>query len=207
MITLNENQIINKLKDADKLPLDAEEASFKEFLIGEPIPAAVLIPLLIEEGEWRLLLTRRKYDLAEHSGQVAFPGGRADPADDTPVRTALREACEEIGLLPDDVRILGRLRKFHTVTNYLVTPVVGIIPWPYPLQISNEEVSRVFTIPLNWLADPKNMQVEKRELPPPYPPVSVIYYHPYDGEVLWGASARITQSFLNILTTNSVVAT
>jgi hypothetical protein len=77
-----------------------------------------------------------------------------------------------------------------------------VIPWPYPLRLSTVEVSRAFTIPLNWLADPQNQDVKKRILPPPYPPVPVIYFHSYDGEVLWGASARVTMNFLDILISN-----
>ena len=90
--------------------------------------------------------------MPEHSGQVAFPGGRADPEDTDPEQTALREAYEEIGLRPSDVHLLGRLQDYLTITNYQVTPVVGVIPWPYDLHPAEEEVSRVFAIPLDWLA-------------------------------------------------------
>ena len=90
----------------------------------------MLIPFLRIEQAWHLLFTRRNSALPEHSGQVAFPGGRADPDDPDLETTALREAYEEIGLLPADVRILGRLYDFLTITNYLVTPIVGVIPWP-----------------------------------------------------------------------------
>jgi 8-oxo-dGTP pyrophosphatase MutT (NUDIX family) len=130
---------------------------------------------------------------------VAFPGGRADPEDPTPQHTALREAFEEIGLDPADVRVLGRTGSYLTVTNYQVTPIVGAIPWPYLLRPAPDEVSRVFTIPLTWLADPANHEERLRELPHPYGSATVIYFHPYDGEVLWGASARITLNLLQIL--------
>lgn len=200
MFHISEQEIIDRLQKApDETPED-DEPDFSVLLQGEPIPAAVLIPLLMIDGEWHLLLTRRNSALPEHSGQVAFPGGRADPGDANPEVTALREACEEIGLQPKDVRILGRLRKFLTISNYLVTPVVGVIPWPYPIQPANEEVSRVFTVPLQWLADPTHHHLQQRELPEPFQPVPVIYFQPYDGEVLWGVSARFTLSLLNILT-------
>ncbi|HEX7972912.1 MAG TPA: CoA pyrophosphatase [Anaerolineales bacterium] len=116
-----------------------------------------------------------------------------------PETTALREAREEIGLEPGSVRLLGRLPTYLTVTNYSVTPVVGAIPWPFPMRISPEEVARVFTIPLDWLANPANHEARLRELPAPYEPVPVIYFQPYDGEVLWGASARFTLALLKAI--------
>jgi 8-oxo-dGTP pyrophosphatase MutT (NUDIX family) len=167
---------------------------------GPPRPAAVLMPLLHQPPGWHLLYTRRNTSLPEHSGQVAFPGGSSDPEDLTPEGTALREAYEEIGMRPEHVRILGKLHPFLTVTNYQVTPVVGVIPWPYPLVPASEEVSRAFTIPLAWLADPANQEIHQRELPQPHPPVPVIYFREYDGEVLWGASARFTLSLIEALT-------
>jgi 8-oxo-dGTP pyrophosphatase MutT (NUDIX family) len=170
-----------------------------ELIQGEPRPAAVLIPLLRKENAWHVLFTRRTDTLPEHSGQVAFPGGRSEPGDLNAEGTALREASEEIGLKPTDVKILGRLNEFITITNYRVTPVVGLIPWPFSLQLEKREVSRVFTIPLDWLADPANREEQLRPLPPPYAPVMVIYFHPYDNEILWGASARFTVTLLKIL--------
>jgi 8-oxo-dGTP pyrophosphatase MutT (NUDIX family) len=97
------------------------------FLSEPPRPAAVLIPLFAagaDEGEnnsWQVLLTHRTNSVAEHQDQVAFPGGRADPTDISPEMTALREAREEIGLDPLQVRILGRMASMQTITNYLVT--------------------------------------------------------------------------------------
>lgn len=176
-----------------------EFPALPQFLSGPPKPAAVLIPLLLGQDCWSILLTRRNSDLPEHSGQVAFPGGRADLEDASPEQTALREAHEEIGLNPQDVRILGRLQDYLTITNYNVSPVVGVIPWPYPLHPAEEEVSRIFTIPLAWLAQAGNYEERPRLLPPPYPPAQVIYFHPYDGEVLWGASARMALNLIKAL--------
>ena len=170
-----------------------------ELFTDFPQYAAVLVPMLKITGEWHILFTRRTSSLPEHSGQVAFPGGRVDPEDDTPEETALREAQEEINLAPQDVRVLGRLRELRTITNYCVQPIVGRIPWPYEYKLAKEEVSRVFTIPLEWLADPDNHEVQYRELPEPYSPVPVIYFDQYDGELLWGVSAEITLNFLESL--------
>ncbi len=165
-----------------------------------PRPAAVLIPLLRKAGAWHLLFIRRtRAPHDRHGGQVAFPGGRCDPGDPDAKAAALREAEEEIGLHPQDVRLLGLLRPMLTITNYRVTPVVGAMPWPYPLRPQPEEVSRIFTIPLTWLADPANRRVELRQPNPLTRPVPVIYFHPYDDEILWGASARMTLLLLEAL--------
>lgn len=165
-----------------------------------PRPAAVLVPLLQQPDGWHLLFIRRTQNPHDrHGGQVAFPGGRCDPDDPDAEAAALREAEEEIGLRPEDVTLLGRLRPMITITNYRVTPVVGVMPWPYPLQAQPEEVSRIFTIPLAWLADSTNRRVEWRHLDPPLNPIPVIYFRPYDGETLWGASALITLLLLETL--------
>jgi len=182
-----------------------------DFLTNEPRPAAVLIPLFMapSPGEasdsWQVLLTRRTDTVAEHQGQVAFPGGRSDPADTTPEMTALREAREEIGLNPLQVRILGRMNSLQTITNYLVTPVVGVIPWPFPVRLEETEVSRVFSIPLDWLADPDNREIRYRLISGlitrliPGNRFPVIYFKTYQDELLWGVSAEITVRLVEIL--------
>ncbi len=107
----------------------------------------------------------------------------------------MREAEEEIGLNPQDVEILGRINEVVTVTHYEITPVVGVFPFPYSFLVSTIEVGRVFTMPLNWLANPRNywqFQHPRADHP-------TIAYHPYDGELLWGATARITLNFLKTI--------
>jgi 8-oxo-dGTP pyrophosphatase MutT (NUDIX family) len=163
-----------------------------------PRPAAVLVPLLVHEDGWRLLFTRRAETLKRHRGQVSFPGGVADADDDSPEATALREAYEEIGLFASDVHVIGRLAERVTVTNFQITPVVGNIPWPYPFQQSALEVSRIFTVPLGWLADPQNRKEQPVDLPGGLTE-SVIYFREYDGEKLWGATARIVVELLQTL--------
>lgn len=170
-----------------------------DLLKGSPRSAAVLIPLFQADNSWHMLFTRRHHGLAEHSGQVAFPGGQSERGDVTPEETALREAQEEIGISPSDVVVLGRMRDFLTVTNYLVTPVVGQIPWPYEFRLEEGEVSRVFSIPLAWLADRTNYELQLREISSLYQPMRVVFFKPYDGEILWGASASITLVLMEIL--------
>ena len=111
----------------------------------------------------------------------------------------MREAGEEIGLNPQAVRLLGRMNDVITITRYRVTPVVGVIPWPYQEKLERAEVERLFTIPLAWLADRRNWSEGPVSLEGVEPAFQVIRYHPYDGEVLWGITARITHNFLDVL--------
>jgi 8-oxo-dGTP pyrophosphatase MutT (NUDIX family) len=159
--------------------------------------AAVLIPMLEIECEWYVLLTQRSHALVEHKGQVAYPGGARESQDIDLCHTALREMWEEIGVKPEDVHVFGHLGDMPVVTGYLVRPYVGQIPWPYTLEISNDEVHSVFKIPLHWLANPHNRTLQfrsyaGREFP-------VIFFDPYDGYQLWGASAEMTLALLSAL--------
>lgn len=149
---------------------------------------------------WHLLFIRRtEYEGDHHSGQVAFPGGQSERGDQGPVATALREAQEEVGLDPRQVRLLGEMTPMHTVSDFLVTPVVGEIPWPLDLAPDPVEVARVFSIPLAWLGNPENRRV--RVWPSPDHPQArdVVFYNEFDQELLWGVSARITVDFLACL--------
>jgi 8-oxo-dGTP pyrophosphatase MutT (NUDIX family) len=166
----------------------------------KPYRAAVLIPMFRHLNAWHLLFIRRaEHEGDRHSGQVAFPGGRWTPQDADVTDTALREAQEEIGLDPKRVVLLGKLRPLHTLSNFLVTPVVGKIPWPLKLTTDPVEVARVFSIPLGWLGDPANRQV--RTWPSPDHPEArgVVFFEEFDRELLWGVSARITVDFLAVL--------
>jgi 8-oxo-dGTP pyrophosphatase MutT (NUDIX family) len=179
---------------------DSTSKSFPQNILSHIMrPAAVLIPLLRQTDGWHLLFIRRSEVVQDaHSGQVAFPGGRVEKSE-TLEEAALREAYEEVSIYPNDVNVLGKLTPLRTITNYIITPVVGIIPWPYAVQPEPKEVSRIFTIPLYWLANPKNHTERFWKRAPLLNRVKVIYFNPYDGETLWGASARITVNFLDIL--------
>ena len=159
--------------------------------------AAVLVPLLRHDDEWHILYTRRTDRVESHKGQVSFPGGACDEGETAPEQTALRETEEEIGIHPSDVRILGRLNPMETISSYRVTPVVAVIRWPVVFRPADAEVARVFTMPLLWLAERSN----RWEFHMPGQKRGVIVYHPYDGETLWGATARMTVEFLEILFT------
>lgn len=164
----------------------------------EARPAAVLVPLYWHAGEWHVLFTLRTHSVETHKGQVSFPGGRVDPEDRSRVETALREAEEEIGLRRADVAVLGQLDELLTVTQYHITPIVGVFPWPYEFVLSPHELSAVFGAPLAWLADPANLEVQEREPLVPGPKVPVYYLH-YDGYTIWGATARMLLNLIELL--------
>jgi 8-oxo-dGTP pyrophosphatase MutT (NUDIX family) len=197
---LTEDFIKDRLQQAHQPGRIASTDGFAEMYEDVELRcAAVLIPLVNWKDEWHLVFTRRTDRVEHHKGQVSFPGGGCDLADGTAESTALREAEEEIGLKPSDVAVLGRLDDVLTITRYRVTPVVGVMPWPYELRLEPAEVERVFTIPLLWLAGRNNWQ-EQFALPDGTPrPFPVIRYDLYDGEFLWGVSARITHNFLEVL--------
>ena len=157
--------------------------------------AAVLVPLVYFQDEWHILYTRRTDRVESHKGQVSFPGGACDDGETTPEQTALREADEEVGIRPEDVRVLGRLNSMVTISHFRVTPVVGVIQFPYAFKTSGAEVARVFTIPLLWLGNRNNYW----EFSMPNASRTLIAYHPFDGELLWGATARMTVQFLQTL--------
>ncbi len=187
---LSAEQVVSRLKLNPPL----------EFLTDQSVVrrAGVLVPLLKEGNQWSLLFTRRTDTVNDHKGQVSFPGGMAEPGDMKISNTAVREAWEEIGLKPADVQILGYLTDFHTVTDFLITPVVGLIQWPFEMLLSANEVARVFTIPLRWLMDPQNW--EERSLTIGDRCVdNVVFYREYDREVLWGVTAKITLNLLEAL--------
>jgi len=193
---LTEDYIVEKLRiSRDKNGADEIYNENDDLLGKEPKCAAVLIPLTRFGDEWHLLYTRRGDKVETHKGQVSFPGGACDPGEETPEQTALREAEEEIGIHPQDVHVLGRLTSMITITSFRVTPVVGVVPWPYAFRVEYAEVARVFTMPLAWLVDKSN----RWEISLPGRKFGLIVYHPYDGELLWGATALMTDTFLKVL--------
>ncbi|MBK7319025.1 MAG: CoA pyrophosphatase [Anaerolineales bacterium] len=197
-MNLSEQYITEKLQSAMQTATDSD--GYAEIAINPETRlkcAAVLLPLTQVNGEWHLLFTRRTERVQSHKGQVSFPGGACDEGETTPEQTALREAEEEVGLRPADVKVLGRLSQLITVTSFRVSPIVGVIPWPYTFKVAGIEVARVFTIPLLWLSDRNNYW----EFPFGGSDRSLIAYHPYDGELLWGATARMTVTFLKTIET------
>lgn len=195
MTSLDEDTIARRLGESYHPGLQTTDGYARLFEKQTLICAAVLVPLVCVADNWHLLFTRRTERVDNHKGQVSFPGGACDPGETTPEETALREADEEIGIQPADVRVLGRMNTLVTITKYQITPVVGIVPWPYVFRVSGFEVARVFTMPLDWLTQRTN----RWEFFRPGTRLPVVAYHPYDGELLWGATARMVVDFVNLL--------
>lgn len=160
------------------------------------VHAAVLAPLIVYEGGFHMLLTRRSDALRKHSGQVAFPGGRSDPGE-TPVQTALREAHEEIGLDPSLVSIAGLSTPYRTGTGFLITPVVGFINPGFEPKANPDEVADVFEAPFAFLMDPQNHQ--KRHYDSPDGIRRHFYAMPYEGWNIWGATAGMLRTLYDRL--------
>ena len=171
-----------------------------EMLSDDAREAAVLVPLLRIEDAWHILYIRRtSFEGDRHSGQVAFAGGKRDDDDENLLSTALREAEEEVGIAAADLDVLGHINHHHTISEFQVRPYVAVMDWPYRLQLDEIEVARAFTMPLNWLAQESNYRTEQRQHPDSQRPWPVVYYDLYDGEMLWGATARMTLSLIEVL--------
>jgi 8-oxo-dGTP pyrophosphatase MutT (NUDIX family) len=158
-------------------------------------PASVLLPL-ITHPEPTVLLTKRTEQLHDHAGQVSFPGGSRDPQDKDSVATALRETQEEVGLTSDQVEVAGFLRGYLTITGFAVTPVVGLVKPGFDLTVDPLEVAEAFEVPLAFLADPKNREVQTRELGGEQ---VGFYLYRYQGQTIWGATAAMLVNFLDTL--------
>jgi 8-oxo-dGTP pyrophosphatase MutT (NUDIX family) len=158
--------------------------------------AAVLVPIVAHPDGLTVVFTRRTVHLKAHSGQVSFPGGRAEPTDPSIEFTALREAEEEIGLPPRRVEVLAQLPEYFTRTGFRVTPVVGLIQPPLELLPDSREVDEVFEVPLDFILDPANHQRATRELNGR----SVGYYViEHQGRTIWGATAGMLINLYRML--------
>ena len=158
--------------------------------------AAVLVPVVAHEEGLTVLFTRRTAHLKHHSGQVSFPGGRAEPHDAGPEVTALREAEEELGLARARVEVLARLPEYFTRTGFRVTPVVGVIRPPLELLPDAREVDEVFEVPLDFILDPRNHQRGSREI---NGRTAHFYFIEHGGRTIWGATAGMLINLYRIL--------
>lgn len=154
-------------------------------------PAAVLVGLMHGASGPSVILTRRSAALKHHPGQIAFPGGKIDPGDDGPEGAAIREAFEEIALLPENTEVIGRLPPHETVTGFSVTPVLARIRHPFVWRPEAGEVDEVFAVPLTHLADRANYTIEGRFWRGHLRRYYVVPWGPY---YIWGATARILRA-------------
>lgn len=162
----------------------------------EVIPAAVLIPLFVKDGEVQVLLTVRTDTVEAHKGQISFPGGAHEDVDPDMQATALRETEEEVGIKPKDVQVLGQLDQLITITDFIVTPFVGVIPHPYKYVPNHDEISELIEVPLAFFLNDDNLRTENRDFRGR--PVTV-YFYQYGAHTIWGVTARILRDFLTLL--------
>lgn len=160
---------------------------------GDRMLAAVLAPLFEDDdGNLRVILTKRPDTMPTHAGHIAFPGGRPDDGDSGPVDTALREAHEEVGIEPHQVEVLGFLPPIDTVEfSLMVVPVVGRVSTPLGLVPSEREVAKVYTPLVSDLAD------AERWWHVPWDGWKVWYYE-LEGDTLWGATARMVRVMVGL---------
>ena len=158
--------------------------------------AAVLVPLFNKGEDCHLLFTKRSEQVKYHKGEISFPGGVVDEEDLELEKTALREAFEEIGLEENDVQIIGVLDDIVTITEFIVTPVVGLFPYPYPFKISKVEIAELIEVPLSFLLDEKCFS--EREIIRGGQK-EIVYAYQYEKHIIWGATARILKQFLDFI--------
>jgi 8-oxo-dGTP pyrophosphatase MutT (NUDIX family) len=158
--------------------------------------AAVLVPLFNKEGNCHLLFTKRTDRVKYHKGEISFPGGMVDEGDLSLEKTALREAFEEIGLKGKDVQIIGALDDIVTTTEFIVTPFVGLFPYPYPFKTSPVEIAELIEVPLSFLLTKENFieheitRMGRRD---------IVFAYQYGEHTIWGATARIIKQFLDLI--------
>ncbi|MDE2900965.1 MAG: CoA pyrophosphatase [Chloroflexota bacterium] len=157
--------------------------------------AAVLLPVFERDGRYHVVLTRRSSNIPD-AGVICFPGGGFEASDPDLNFTALRETHEEIGVAPEDVRVLGALEPFFTRFGYAIHPVVGLIPAGYPYQPSEFEVDEIIEPPLDALYDPANLRHEGLLRPEG---LVKRFTYVYEGRIIYGVTAQMLSRFLELI--------
>ena len=161
------------------------------------IEAAVLVPLVLRDNGLTVLLTQRTDHLHDHAGQVSFPGGRVEQADQDPIATALRETHEETGVTAEHVDVIGRLPRYITGTGYAITPVTGLVRPTFSLAPDEFEVAEVFEVPLSFLTNPASYRLHQARMPDGT--VRYFYSVPWNNFFIWGATAAMLRGMYQVL--------
>ena len=163
---------------------------------ADPVPAAVLVPLIDRPEGLSVLLTQRASGLAKHSGQISFPGGRLEPSDPDVASAALREAQEEVGLDPARVQVFGYLPDHIVISGFRVTPVLSLVAPPFTLELNPAEVAGVFEVPVSHVFDARNHQARVRRVGDED---LMLYDIPWQGQNIWGATAGMLLTFMRMV--------
>jgi len=162
------------------------------------VPSAVIVPIYYKQGQYYILLTKRTERVKAHKGQISFPGGAYEEKDGTLINTALRECAEEIGLVAEAVELLGELDDAVTKsTGFIISPFVAAIPRSYPFKVDPTEVEEIIEVPVSALLDKDCVRQGTDTIDGQ---VVITYFYHYQGRVIWGATARILNQFLDIFT-------
>jgi 8-oxo-dGTP pyrophosphatase MutT (NUDIX family) len=157
--------------------------------------AAVLVPLHVLDGEVHVLMIRRPMKMSRHAGQIAFPGGKIDPGEES-LAAALREAHEEVGLEPARADVMGQLSETLVLASaFRLTPWVASVPYPYPYAAAPHEVDEILHVPLSALSRPGAHRVEWREV---YGLRLDVHFFSVGEDVIWGATGRVLAELLSI---------
>jgi len=162
----------------------------------------VLVPIVDHPAGTTVLLTQRTFNLRDHSGQVAFPGGRIEPGDASPTAAALREAREEVGLAASAIEVIGQLPEYLTGTGFRVTPVVGLVTPGFVVRPDPGEVALVFEVPLAFLMDPHHHQRRRVLSDPAGRTFFAMPYRPPGAPAehfIWGATAAMLRNLYRLL--------
>jgi len=187
----------HELTDWRVLGIDAERsARLVRHFPKDPVPAAVLVPLVDRPTGMTVLLTQRASQLARHAAQIAFPGGRVDDTDADVASAALREAQEEIGLEPARVQVFGYLPDHVVISGFRVTPVLGLVTPPFSLELNPHEVAGVFEVPLDHVLDSANHKARLRKVGDEE---MLLYDIPWQGQNIWGATAGMLLTLVRMV--------
>jgi 8-oxo-dGTP pyrophosphatase MutT (NUDIX family) len=165
------------------------------------VKAGVLLPLFCKDGSYHILFTRRTDTVKRHKGEISFPGGMYDASDRDLAATALREAHEEVGIKPQDVQLLGELDEVMTLTDFIVSPFVGLIPFPYVFVPSAEEIAEIIILPLSGFLKEGVLSEEDWQYGDK---TAKVYTYHCGRHIIWGATARILRQFLDLITAGGI---